>query len=66
MKNNFFVKSAGLLCLVLGLSGCINDADVLPEDNSGSLLLFLTVLRPKPARRKLRVFIKPVLPMSIM
>ena len=35
MKNNFFVKSAWLLCLVLGLSGCINDADVLPEDNSG-------------------------------
>lgn len=35
MKNNFFAKSAWLLCLVLGLSGCINDADVFPEDNSG-------------------------------
>ena len=35
MKNKLFVKSVWLLCLALGLAGCINDADVLPEDNSG-------------------------------
>ena len=35
MKNKLFVKSVWLLCLALGLVGCINDADVLPEDNSG-------------------------------
>lgn len=34
MKKNIFVKSAWLLCLALGLSACINDADVLPRSNS--------------------------------
>lgn len=35
MKNKIYVRLAWMLCLALCLVGCINDADVLPIDNSG-------------------------------
>ena len=77
MKNKLFVKSVWLLCLALGLAGCINDADVLPEDNSGFVdggegnvrfcfSLCPTILQLKLGMPKLRVFMKPEMRTNIM